>query len=281
VGTVTAPTTNWWQQTFLGLEILYWIIIAIAIVAAILGIVLVSRRQARGKLVECGECGNLIPENATICPKCGAEFESNLVRCSRCGSTIPSNSKVCPECAAQLLGGAEEATKDPERQGYADFIERYRAEAKKELGDNYSEGAFWDWWKRQPTYLSFTQWRLQQGQGTRAGMTAPVESTAEPPRSGAPPSGGGMPPRQGGGGGGASAAPGSTPRGAPPPVARPPPPRPAAASPAAPSAAPASNATPPYVEPAPGAAATKPCSNCGREIPPEYLVCPFCSAVTR
>ncbi|MGI0133287.1 MAG: hypothetical protein ACREDK_09435, partial [Thermoplasmata archaeon] len=52
VGTVTAPTTNWWQQTFLGLEILYWIIIAIAIVAAILGIVLVSSRKARGKLVE-------------------------------------------------------------------------------------------------------------------------------------------------------------------------------------------------------------------------------------
>ena len=131
------------------------------------------QRQAKGKLVECGECGNLIPEDATVCPKCGAEFETDLVRCSRCGSTIPANSQVCPECAAQLLGKGEQETSDPERQGYADFVERFRAGARKELGDNYNEGAFWDWWKRQATYLPFSQWKFQQTQGSRAGMTAP------------------------------------------------------------------------------------------------------------
>jgi len=25
----------------------------------------------------------------------------------------------------------------------------------------------------------------------------------------------------------------------------------------------------------------KPCPNCGKEIPPEYLVCPFCGSVTQ
>ena len=137
---------------------------------AILLFLFVARRQAAGKLVECGECGNLIPEDATVCPKCGAEFETDLIRCSRCASTIPADSKFCPECAAQLLGTPGEAESDPEKQAYADFTEKYRAEAKKELGDNYSEGAFWDWWKRQPTYTPFSQWSLQQGQGTaRAG----------------------------------------------------------------------------------------------------------------
>ncbi|HZY91687.1 MAG TPA: zinc ribbon domain-containing protein, partial [Thermoplasmata archaeon] len=174
--TVTVPGAaatgpSFLDQTFLGLKVLYWIIIAIAVVVGILAALLLLRSTARGKLVECGECGQLIPENALACPKCGAEFETELVRCSRCGSTIPARSQVCPECAAQLIGKPEEASRDPERQGYNDFVERYRAESKKELGDNYSEGAFWDWWKRQPTYLAFSQWKLQQQQGTRAGMS--------------------------------------------------------------------------------------------------------------
>ena len=246
-----SPTTNFFLQKFLGIPLWAWIAIAAAIVVGLLVFLFVIRRRAAGKLVECGECGNLIPEEATVCPKCGAEFESDLVRCSRCASTIPADSKFCPECAAQLLGAPGEAASDPEKQAYADFTEKYRAEAKRELGDNYSEGAFWDWWKRQPSYTPFSQWSVQQGQGmARAGMTAPpagTETTSEAPTSaGTPP-----PPKGGAGwvegtGAGAAAAP-------------------AAAPPAA----------------APTGAGLKACPNCGKEIPSEYLVCPFCNAVTQ
>ncbi|HYK93620.1 MAG TPA: zinc ribbon domain-containing protein [Thermoplasmata archaeon] len=257
-----AASPSFLDQTFLGLKVLYWILIAVAIVVAILVALLLLRQTARGKLVECGECGQLIPENALACPKCGAEFESDLVRCSRCGSTIPARSQVCPECAAQLIGKPEEASRDPERQGYNDFVERYRVESKKELGDNYSEGAFWDWWKRQPTYLAYSQWKLQQQQGTRAGMGAPPMATAAPAAPTAA-----QPPRR---------PPGSVPPGAaaarPMTAAQAPPP-------AAPRAPPAASPAP--AQPASAQAAMKPCSNCGKEIPPEYLVCPFCGAVTQ
>ncbi len=251
------------DQTFLGISVLYWLLIALVIVVAVVGVLLLLRQTARGKLVECGECGQLIPENATACPKCGAEFETDLVRCSRCGSTIPARSTACPECAAQLIGKPEEAARDPERQAYNDFVERYRTESKKELGDNYSEGAFWDWWKRQPTYLPYSQWRLQQQQGTRAGMGAPPAAAQAPPAA----------PRRPGGGAGAtsySAPPQPT---APPMRTAGPPATGGAGVRVAPSgaAAPA----------APAQAAMKPCSNCGKEIPPEYLVCPFCGAVTQ
>lgn len=272
-----APSTAppFWEQKVLGLMLLYWIIIAAAIVAGVLAFLFLARRTARGKLVECGECGALIPETATQCPQCGAEFENDLVRCSRCGSTIPATSQVCPECAAQLLGSPEEEARDPERQGYADVVERFRAEAKKELGDNYSEGAFWDWWKRQSTYLSFSQWRLQQAQGSRAGMGAPPEETPAPTRR--PPT----PPRGGGASGGArgGAAPrASTSTSAARPVTRT---APAATPPAAPAAEPAPTpAAGPSTTGAP-TAAMKACSNCGKEIPPDYLVCPFCGAVTQ
>ncbi|MCI4349395.1 MAG: zinc ribbon domain-containing protein, partial [Thermoplasmata archaeon] len=182
----------WYQQTFLGLPVWLWIAIAAGAVVAVLGALFLLARQARGKLVECGECGQLIPETALACPKCGAAFEADLVRCSRCASTIPANSKVCPECAATLLGSAGEERTDPERQGYADFVERFRTDAKRELGDTYSEGEFWSWWKRQPSFVPFSQWQLQQSQGSRAGMTAPKEGvTAQPPRAPRPPQGGG------------------------------------------------------------------------------------------
>ena len=244
-------------QTFLGLPLWVWLAIAAAAVVAILLFLFVARRQAAGKLVECGECGNLIPEDATVCPKCGAEFESDLIRCSRCASTIPADSKFCPECAAQLLGTPGEAESDPEKQAYADFTEKYRAEAKKELGDNYSEGAFWDWWKRQPTYTPFSQWSLQQGQGTaRAGMTAPPVGTQTTPETDA----GRMPPK---GGAGATSY-GETP-----------------APPATPAASPPATSAATIPPPAPGAAGLKPCPSCGKEIPSEYLVCPFCNAVTQ
>ncbi|MGC2289703.1 MAG: zinc ribbon domain-containing protein, partial [Thermoplasmata archaeon] len=174
------PSHNFLLTDILGLPLYLWLVIAAAIILGVVGFLMLSGRFARGRLVECGECGNLIPEDATVCPKCGAEFETDLVRCSRCGSTIPSSSAVCPECAATLLARAGPENADPERQSYADFVERFRTEGKKELGANYSEGAFWDWWKRQQSYVSFSQWRLQQAQGTRTGMTAPVMTDAAP-----------------------------------------------------------------------------------------------------
>jgi RNA polymerase subunit RPABC4/transcription elongation factor Spt4 len=226
-----------------------WLVIAIAVVAGLLGFFFLTGRLAQGKLVECGECGNLIPETATTCPKCGAEFETDLVRCSRCASTIPANSAICPECSAQLLGAPSDA-KDPERQGYADFIERYRAEARKELQENYNEGAFWDWWKRQPTYVPFGKWQAQQSASSRAGMTAPIvgeTGASVPPPERRPPKGG------------ASAAPR------------------AASTP--PPAAPTTGTAPDEADaPASGVVA---CPNCGKEVPSDFLVCPFCSAVTR
>jgi len=245
----TTSAVGFLYEKFLGLPLWLWIVIAVAAVAAILVVLLVFRRQAAGKLVECGECGELIPEDATVCPKCGAEFESDLVRCSRCSSTIPAISRYCPECSAQLLGKPGEGDSDPERQAYVDFTEKYRAEGKKELGDNYTESAFWDWWKRQPTYVPFSQWKVQQNKGTpRAGMSEPPVGSEIAPDD--------APVSKRSASASAEAAPGAGPGFTAPPRA--------AEAPAATSSG-----------------ALKPCPNCTKEIPPEYLVCPFCGAVTQ
>jgi RNA polymerase subunit RPABC4/transcription elongation factor Spt4 len=271
-GSTSSTSTPWYEQSFLGLPLWIWIVIAAGIAVGIFLFLWFLRSQSKGKLVECGECGELIPENATVCPKCGAEFESDLVRCSRCSSTIPANSAQCPECAAQLLGPE---TSDPERQGYQDFVEKFRVEARKELGDNYGEGAFWDWFKRQTSYVSFNQWKLQQSQGDRTGMAAPPAAGPAPVDSTNQFQPG---PPKGGAGGAMGADPGagrsSTPS---PPSASPP-----SASAALPTR-PVPAAAPPATSPPSGGAgpAMKACGNCGKEIPPDYLVCPFCGAVTR
>lgn len=275
--TVTSnpTTTNWYDNP------LYLILIAAIVIVAIVVVLLVLRGAGKGKLVECGECGELIPESAAACPRCGAEFETEMVRCSRCGSTIPAASNVCPECSVTLLGKEDDAAaKDPQRSAYEDFTQKYRGEAKRELGENYSEGSFWDWWKRQPTFLSFSAWKMQQSQGTRVGMTVPTgDREDEQAGPNAPGAGWNQPPRGGAGGGGAAPA-APAPRAAPgvrsgaPPQARA---APQASYPAA--AAPAAAA--PMGAAAPASGGMKTCSSCGREINADFLVCPFCSAVTR
>ncbi len=263
VTTSTPPAAvAWYDQSVLGLPLWLLIVVLAIVVGAILGFLLFVRQRAKGKVVECGECGEMIPENATACPKCGAEFEADRVRCSRCGSTIPGGSRVCPECAATLLGKEGEEKADPERQGYADFVERFRAEGKKALGEAYTESAFWDWWKRQSSYVPFSQWKSQQAQGSRVGGTQPRESVQ---RTDAAPLPNAMP----------------KPAGAPAKATPTPPP---AAKPTLAPPAPAAPAVPPASEPVPpegaGAGITV-CSNCQKEIPAGYLVCPFCGAVTQ
>ena len=96
IPSTSSPATNPLDQKYGPFTLLEWIIIAIAAVAAVLIGLFLLRRSARGKLVECGECGTPIPESATVCPKCGAEFETEIVRCSRCGSTIPADLRGLP-----------------------------------------------------------------------------------------------------------------------------------------------------------------------------------------
>ncbi|MFA5313878.1 MAG: CARDB domain-containing protein, partial [Methanomassiliicoccales archaeon] len=76
-----------------GLPIPLWLILLI-IVVIVLVIVFFSwylYRYSLGKMVECGECGSLIPEASKRCPKCGTIFETGTAKCSECGAWIPAN----------------------------------------------------------------------------------------------------------------------------------------------------------------------------------------------
>ena len=49
----------------------------------------------------CSQCGSQIPNNAQVCPSCGAP-QGRTKFCSNCGSAVAMNAVACPNCGARL-----------------------------------------------------------------------------------------------------------------------------------------------------------------------------------
>ncbi|MGC9060734.1 MAG: CARDB domain-containing protein, partial [Thermoplasmata archaeon] len=159
-----------------------WLIVIIAIVAVVgvsIGVVIIYFRRTAGKLVECGECGAYIPENAPKCPKCGTIFEETTVKCSECGAWIDGGATVCPECGTVFTGRKVEAESYEEimRREFNAYVEKFKTEARKELGKEYSESAFWAWWKNKPTYRTYTQWLKEEELKKKGALKCPQCTT--------------------------------------------------------------------------------------------------------
>ena len=162
------------------------IIIIIAVVAAALVFTYYIYRQGVGKLVECGECGSLIPESSKKCPKCGVEFEEDMVKCSECGAWIASASQECPNCHVKF-GTPLEGEKTYEQKMMDQYeltvVAKYRDVAKGELGKNYSEEAFQSWWAANPAYIAFEDWLVREEERRKQSnlITCSVCGTPNPP----------------------------------------------------------------------------------------------------
>ncbi|HDP97407.1 MAG TPA: hypothetical protein ENN25_06950 [Euryarchaeota archaeon] len=148
-----------------GMDLWIWIAIIAAAVAAVVIVSIILFRKGVGKLVECGECGALIPETARKCPKCGVEFEEDMVKCSECGAWIPSTSIECPNCHVRFGMPIEEEQTFEEKMKKAyeeNVLSKYRELAKEELGADYSDESFRSWWEVNPSYISFDDWMAKE-----------------------------------------------------------------------------------------------------------------------
>jgi RNA polymerase subunit RPABC4/transcription elongation factor Spt4 len=102
---------------------LMWVIIAVVIAVAVIGGTLgYWAFSSKGRMVECGECGTLVRDNATECPKCGIEFEVEVAKCSECESWIRSDADTCPYCGTpfrefEAVEGEEGAPESPVEDG--------------------------------------------------------------------------------------------------------------------------------------------------------------------
>lgn len=285
-------------------------IVVVVIVVLLLVFLFVLPKMKGGKFVECGECGAIIPASAIKCPKCGADFEVDTVKCSECGAWVSSSSKVCSECGAVFTGEKLQANSSQEkaRKAYLDYIQKYKDMAKTEMGKDYSELNFWKWWKSKPSYVTFSKWSGEEGAAygaasiSEAMPTTTSTTTSQSPKS--PPFGGmfggtksttpskpagGLkepskePMKKGGTGGKllqeAPTKPSAdtlkdllgTPVG-----------KPAAGGPVKPSP----DTVKKLLDTQSGAATTtshdkQKCPKCGKEVPADFVVCPYCSAVLK
>ncbi len=143
-----------------------WIIIA-AIAGGVGGFFaygyLSFKREAKEYMV-CGNCGRLVPADAEKCPYCGAVFEKEKVKCPECGSWIDADAKYCPVCGTVFM-----SEEDPEyekqvslKERYEQYLTKYKEEAKKYIGEEYTVEEFFNWWKTHPEYISFQDWIKRQ-----------------------------------------------------------------------------------------------------------------------
>jgi ribosomal protein L40E len=164
----------------------YIYLVILAVIAS--AIVLFSAwlyKYGLGKMVECGECGALIPDSSKHCPKCGVEFEVGTAKCSECSAWIPSNSASCPECGAKFIGDAvdeeEDAYLKKMREQYDAYVDTFREDAKKTMGKKYSEPKFQEWFKKQATFISFEAWLSQEEEKRKfSGSPCPTCGTLNP-----------------------------------------------------------------------------------------------------
>jgi len=140
-----------------------WMIIAVigAIAAgSVGGIFAYIKFQGPDEWVECGNCGTTIPADVKECPECGVEFETETVKCSECGEWIPYDSEECPKCGSEFIKTGKEVQdyEQTMKQQYENYVDKQKNRAKTELGEDFTEEEFMDWWQEQPSYISFDEW---------------------------------------------------------------------------------------------------------------------------
>jgi len=161
-----------------------WMLIVIIVVVAVIAVFVafyVLGKSAREKMVECGECGALISETRTTCPKCGAVFEPNVVKCSSCLAWIPATATECPKCGVIFVGKKKkgETYEEIMRKHYDDWVEEFRKKYRAKVGARFSEPAFQQWFKQQSEYRTFEEWMAEE-EAKKRGKICPQCGTNNP-----------------------------------------------------------------------------------------------------
>ncbi len=155
----------------LGIQWWLFLIILAAVAAIVIGVTVYFKVYGLGKMVECGECGAFIPEDATTCPKCGVEFEKDMAKCSNCQAWIPVDVKQCPECGVEFATGEVEMADYQEkmRLQYDEVVAKFKDDASRQLGRSLSDKEFQEWWRKQPTFLTFEDWLREEEEMRKMG----------------------------------------------------------------------------------------------------------------
>ncbi|HKZ89733.1 MAG TPA: MG2 domain-containing protein [Thermoplasmata archaeon] len=164
----------------LGLPVWFLLLIILIVISIAVAVTVYFRVYGLGKMVECGECGSFIAQDSTSCPKCGVEFEKDMAKCSNCQAWIPADIRQCPECGVEFATGKVEMADYQEkmRMQYDEVVLKFKREASSQLGRALSDAEFQDWWRRQPSFVTFEDWLREEEEMRKMGSKAcPVCNT--------------------------------------------------------------------------------------------------------
>ncbi|MEE9600947.1 MAG: CARDB domain-containing protein, partial [Thermoplasmata archaeon] len=161
-----ARVVPWYEFTVPMVNLPLWMLLVVLSIFLLVAFAITGYMKSvgLGRLAECGECGAFIPQSDTSCPKCGIEFENEMAKCSSCHAWIPLDVKKCPECGVEFTSGKTRTSdyRDRMRKQYEKVLEKYRDAASMALGRKPSEKEFQEWWRRQPTFLTFDDWLKEE-----------------------------------------------------------------------------------------------------------------------
>jgi len=162
-----------------------WLIVVIVIIVIVIGIFAYSfmkYKKVEKNLMVCGNCGSLIPADSEKCPVCGVVFEKENVKCGNCGSWIKKDARYCPVCGALYMD-----ENDPDYKKYSKLreeynleIQKYKEEAKRELGDKFTDEEFFRWWNSKPEFITFEKWIEKKEEEKGQTVECPVCGTLNP-----------------------------------------------------------------------------------------------------
>ncbi|MCI4435175.1 MAG: hypothetical protein JHC29_06900 [Thermoplasmata archaeon] len=162
-----------------------WLILAIVIIAVVGGIfgyAYMKYRKVEKNLMVCGNCGSLIPADSEKCPVCGVVFEKENVKCGNCGSWIRKDAKYCPVCGAIYMDKDDPDYEKIEsmRKQYLEEIQKYKEEAKRDLGEKFNDEEFYKWWNTKPEFITFQDWMERKEEEKKPSVVCPVCGTLNP-----------------------------------------------------------------------------------------------------
>src|ERR671937_794099 len=94
-----------------------------------------------------------------------------MSKCSNCQAWIPVDVKQCPECGVEFVTG-EVAMADYQekmRLQYDEVVSKFKEEASRQLGRALSDREFQEWWRKQPTFVTFEDWLREEEEMRKMG----------------------------------------------------------------------------------------------------------------
>ncbi len=120
------------------------VVLIILIVIGLAGYLYISGRNREDieethEEFECPECHNIVSDNDTVCPNCGAEFEEEAYKCPKCSAMLEPEDDTCSECGYDFSDQDQMELEDEEDEDEEEELDEEDEDEEEELDEEEIE----------------------------------------------------------------------------------------------------------------------------------------------